>query len=98
VYEAHIVETMRALDSVGFKQRRPGDRGYVAKGTSGYEVSRATGRLVRKESLFDKEANRRFELVKDAETGDELHSCNHKLTEHQGHGSAKFKTKKEPRG
>jgi hypothetical protein len=44
---------------------------------------------VRKESLFDKEQDRRYEHVVDDETGEVIHHCDHKLTEHTGHGSAK---------
>jgi predicted small secreted protein len=93
VYDESIKETAKALDSVAFKQRRRGDGGYVAKGMSGYERS-ADGRLVKKDSIFDAEADRRFEHVEDAETGEVLHHGDHKLTEHTGHGSAKLKTKK----
>lgn len=94
-YHEHVVESVRAFDATGFKFSRTvnGKKEWVAQGTSGYERSRATGRLVRKDSLFDKEANRRFERVEDAETGEELHHCDHKLTDHVGHGSAKFKAK-----
>lgn len=83
-----------ALDALAYKLRRPGDHKYTAMGMSGYQRS-ASGRLVKKESFFDKEADRRFEHIEDAETGEELYHSDHKLTEHTGHGSAKFTSKKK---
>jgi hypothetical protein len=49
---------------------------------------------VLKDSFFDKRRNRRYEHVEDPETGQVLKHQDHPLTEHTGHGSAKFK--KEP--
>jgi hypothetical protein len=97
IYGAHAIDAVRALDAVGFKLRRRGDGGYVAKGTSGY-YRRADGRLVKKESIFDTEADRRFEHIEDAETGEVLHHIDHKLSEHRGHGSAKFPRSKKKAG
>jgi hypothetical protein len=90
LYEEHCVESLRFYDSLGFKQRRLGDHGFVAKGTGGIVRGRGTGRLERKETLLDKEKDRYFEHVEDLETGQVLRHEDHKLTEHTGHGSAKF--------
>lgn len=52
-YHEHVVESVRAFDATGFKFSRTvnGKKEWVDQGTSGYQRSRATGRLVRKDSL-----------------------------------------------
>lgn len=65
------------------------NRRRFAWGMTGYERSEALGRLVKKESLFDKRQNRRFEHIEDPVTGKILRTIDHPLTEHRGHGSAK---------
>lgn len=62
-----------------------------AWGFTGWNFSVKLGRLVRKESHFDRRGNRRYEHVEDPETGNVLIHQDHPLTEHTGHGSAKFK-------
>ncbi len=62
-----------------------------AWGFTGWDFSVALGRFVRKESSYSKRGNRRYEHVEDPETGDVLTHQDHPLTEHTGHGSAKFK-------
>jgi len=97
IYEAHVVDSVRALDSLGFKLKRPGRKRPAVEGTSGYDRT-AEGRLVKKQSLFDREGDRRFEHVEDDETGEVLHHSDHKLTEHRGHGADKFPPKKKGDG
>lgn len=64
-----------------------------AWGFTGWELSVKLGRPVRKESHFDKRGDRRYEHIEDPETGATLHHQDHPLTEHRGHGSAKFANK-----
>ncbi len=49
---------------------------------------------VDKTRITDKDGNRYRELVVDQETGEVLRDVDEKLTDHIGHGSAKFKKKK----
>jgi hypothetical protein len=60
-----------------------------AWGMTGWDMSRRLRRMVRKESLFNKRSDRRYEHVEDPETGTVLHHQDHRLTEHLGHGSDK---------
>jgi hypothetical protein len=60
-----------------------------AWGMTGWDMSLRLRRMVRKESLFDKRSDRRYEHVEDPETGTVLHHWDHRLTEHLGHGSDK---------
>jgi hypothetical protein len=62
-----------------------------AWGFTGWDFAHSFGRLVRKDSQFNKRANRRYEHVEDPETGEVLHHQDHPLTEHKGHGSDKKK-------
>jgi hypothetical protein len=87
--EADATETVKVYVSVAWKRKRPGKKKPVEEGFNGYEQSVATGNVVEKVSLFDREGNRRFERVVEVETGREIHVCDHPLTEHVGHGSAK---------
>lgn len=91
-YEEHGVVAARAFVSARWKHRRPGYGKFLAMGMSGFERSVRTGRMVEKQSFFDKDTDRRYERITDVETGEVLHECDHKLTDHKGHGSAK-KTK-----
>ena len=47
------------------------------------------GRLVHFRREFDKNANRYYEHVEDAATGEVIHHVDEPLSEHRGHGSAK---------
>jgi hypothetical protein len=62
-----------------------------AWGFTGWDFSFILGRFVRKDSSFDKRRNRRYEHLEDPETGEVLIHQEHPLTDHTGHGSAKFK-------
>lgn len=45
-----------------------------------------------KERLIDKYSDTYYEFVQDKETGQVVHKCHEKLSDHRGHGSAKKKT------
>ncbi|WP_411387076.1 hypothetical protein [Pseudomonas sp. MPB03] len=59
---------------------------------SGQELSVRLGRYVNKERVLDKDNDRYLETVTDPLTGEVLRHCDEPLSEHQGRGSAKFKT------
>ncbi len=58
---------------------------------TGWDFSKKLGKLIRKVSHFDQRTDSRYEHVEDPETGEVLHHEDHPLSEHRGHGSAKFK-------
>lgn len=58
---------------------------------TGYEMSRRLGRMVRVERSIDKDADSYMERITDPATGEVIHECIEKLSEHTGHGSAKRK-------
>lgn len=51
------------------------------------------GTPVRRFKLVDRENDHYEEIVTDLSTGEIIHECNEPLSEHQGHGSAKNKSK-----
>jgi hypothetical protein len=59
----------------------------------GDDIYKRTGEWVNKVREFDKINNRYYENVETLD-GKILHHCDEKLTDHQGHGSAKSKSKK----
>jgi hypothetical protein len=94
VRKAPFHATTTPLASLGYEAYPDGPqskRRRFAWGFTGWEFSVALGRMVRKASHFDKRGNRRYEHVEDPKTGDVLIHQDHPLTEHTGHGSAKFK-------
>ncbi len=58
-----LAETVDFNDAVKWRHERPGKAKPVAEGMAGRERSRGTGRVVNKESLFDRENDRRYERV-----------------------------------
>lgn len=52
----------------------------------------ASGRLVIKERIVDKQSDSYFERIADMETREIIHECEEPLSEHRGHGDAKKKT------
>ena len=61
----------------------------------GHEQSRGTGRLVYKSREIDRENDRYHETVRDDETGEIIRDVAERLSDHQGHGSAKRKSGEE---
>lgn len=74
-----------------------GKKGVKKEFFAGDDERRSKGDWVDKQRIIDRENDRYLEIVKDKETGDILHHCDEPLSEHWGHGSAKFQKKdKQP--
>ena len=73
----------------------PGKKGISQEFFSGDQPRISKGDWVEKERFIDRANNRYFEKVVDKTTGEVVHYKDHPLSEHRGHGSAKFK-KDEP--
>lgn len=91
-----VEETAKVREAVQLTGRQPGYRGARSGRSRGSVVLKlfkgdqqsADGSWVCKESLFDRQNNRRRELVV-REDGTVLVDVDHPLSEHTGHGSAK---------
>jgi hypothetical protein len=70
---------------------RNANRKMFAWGFSGRDWSHRLQKHVDKISTFAKRGhgNRRYEHITDPDTGEVVHHCDHPLTEHRDHGSAK---------
>ena len=66
-----------------------GKRKHFAWGRIGPAWSHGRGKRVDKVSLFVKRSHgdRRYERITDPDTGEVIHHCDHKLSDHKGHGS-----------
>jgi hypothetical protein len=77
----------------GFSRRGEKKRGkYEREALRGHEFSK-TGHLMYKERIIDRKNNCYKELVVDADTGQVTRNVEQLLSEHTGHGYAKFKKK-----
>jgi len=80
-------------ESLGFKVKdktKNSKKNPVLKVFQGNEIYKRTGEWVNKEREIDKTNNRYYENIETLD-GKILHHCDEKLTDHQGHGSAKIK-------
>ena len=60
---------------------------------SGDDLRKSDNRWMKKERVIDKDKNLYKEIVTDPATGKVIHHTEEPLSQHSGHGSAKFKTK-----
>ena len=83
-------------EGIGFKVKdrtKNSKKNPVLDVFQGKEICKCTGEWVNKKREIDKINNRYYENVETLD-GKILHHCDEKLTDHQGHGSAKIKSKK----
>jgi predicted nucleic acid-binding Zn-ribbon protein len=73
-----------AFKHFGLGRRKPLTQGFARR-----EWSNKASGYVDRELRIDRQNDQYREVVKDCQTGTELHRCEEKLTEHVGHGSAK---------
>lgn len=72
-------------------QHPPGSKGkFITDMRQGDNYSVGRKKWMQKTRLIDKANNRYFEQVTDPDTGEVIHRTEHPLTDHTGHGSAKF--------
>jgi ribosomal protein L40E len=93
IIKIHVKDTMQIYDGLGFKVKdktKNSKKNPVLSAFQGAEIHKCSGKLVNKEREVDKINNRYYEHV-ETFNGEILHHCDEKLTDHQGHGSAKIK-------
>lgn len=94
--------TLRPNGAMTVKQRdpdKPGDPKSGGYGKPSFEhivgpERSASGKLVVKNRIIDKQSDSYFERVTDLETGAVLHECEEPLSKHRSRGSAKEKGSK----
>jgi hypothetical protein len=78
---------------VRFKVRAgpPGQVKPHIEASTGYSLTRSTGRWSKRATRIDRRRDEYHEVVTDAETGETIHECRERLSDHRGHGDAKRK-------
>ena len=59
---------------------------------AGDDLRKSDNKWMKKERVIDKDNDHYREIVTDPETGEVIHECEEKLSDHFGHGSDKPKT------
>jgi hypothetical protein len=93
-----IEEGIKVRESIGGKikdPRLPSEKKVRIEFFDGYEWSVALEKDVKKSRLIDKREDKYNESVEDPDTGEIIHEFKGTLSDHQGHGYAKFKVKEE---
>ena len=86
---------MRIMDGFRYKlidRHTSGRKRKALEGFNTYSYSRDLDKLVHHERSIDRKNDRYYEAVRDPDTGNILHCCGEKLSEHRGRGGAKTAT------
>ena len=89
----HIEDKVQFRESIGGKTKDPNlpsRKKIRVEFFDGYEWSVALEKYVRKSKVIDKRQNHYHEKIEDPDTGKVIHECTEPLSEHRGHGYAKF--------
>ena len=95
IYTANIIENVQIADRWEVIGKRPGKKKPFCEEIIGFDYSHNSKKIVKKERLIDRDNNKYHEKITDYQTGETIHHCEEPLSEHFGHGSAKFKKKKK---
>jgi hypothetical protein len=91
-----IESQVQLKKSLAFKARRQqGGKAFV-EGKVASELHRDSGKFVRVERIIDRAKNWYREHISDRGTGDVIHHVEEPLSQHQGHGAAKRRSKPGP--
>lgn len=94
ILNAEVIDKLRIYESLSYRRKDPGRTGRaktMSEGITGHEYSYSHGKIISKQRLIDREADKYVETVTDIETGEIIHKCDEPLSEHRGHGTAKKK-------
>jgi len=69
----------------------PSSKNPRVKFFSGDDLRKSDGKWMQKEMVVDRDNNLYKELVTDPQTGEVIRDCEEALSDHVGHGDAKFK-------
>lgn len=79
--------------SIKGKVKRKGIKRPIKEFKVGDDLHRNSGKWFYREMYINREKNQYKEIVKDKTTGKIIHKCEEPLSEHKGHGSAKYRRK-----
>ena len=95
LHTMNIVEKLMAVDGYGVIGKRPGKKKPFVEEISIPEYSHSREKIVHKYRLIDRDNDKYSEKISDYKSGEIIHQCEEPLTEHFGHGSAKFQNTKK---
>lgn len=90
-YLLNFNDKININNSIKGKSKIQGKKKPVKDFYFGDEYSKSRHKYVDKTRIIDRENDKYVEIVKDKESNEIIHECQEHLTEHFGHGSAKFK-------
>lgn len=91
IIHKEIVDFVHLYDSVRLRQKEPGVKNPVVDHFSGFEFTHNTRTFSERIRVIDRKRDWYYEFVRDPKTGEIIHECSEPLSQHFGHGSAKFK-------
>ncbi len=89
IIKSKIEERPDIKEKIHIKEKKAGKKKPTRESIYGDEISKATGKWIDKKRIIDRKNDRYIETITDPETGEIIHHCDEKLSEHTGHGSAK---------
>ena len=89
-FQVKLSATVTLRSKLGIKARHPGEGKPFHKQVVGADLHRKSGEWMHRERIIDRENDWYSETVTDPETGGVIYKCQERLSEHQGHGSAKL--------
>ena len=95
IFHVHIHNTVSIKSKLGMKARRDSGGKPFVEQISGDDLHRKTGNWMKLKRIIDRENDHYHEIVTDPLTGEIVHECEERLSDHKGHGSAKYKNKKK---
>ena len=90
-YKVTISEDINMRDGYGIKGKRPGKRKPFIEEVSTPDYSYSKEKNVHKHRIIDRDNDKYFEKITDYQSKEIIHYCEEPLSQHFGHGSAKFK-------
>lgn len=94
-FHVTIRDTITMKSKLGMKGSHPGGGKPFIEQVTGDDLQRKTGEWMKLSRVIDRENDHYHEIVTAPETGEVVHECNEPLSEHKGHGTAKYKKKKQ---
>lgn len=88
-FSEQVEDKVTNRERLGFKVKCGGKRRPAVEGVSGADLHRKSGRWMHLTRLIDRKKDRYEEVVTDPETGEVIHECRERLSDHRGHGAAR---------
>lgn len=95
IFHVSIHGDITIKSKLGMKARHAGGGKPFVEQLSGDDLQRKTGKWMKLSRIIDREKDHYHEVVSNPSTGEIVHECKERLSEHRGHGAAKYKKKKD---